>query len=92
MTDLHALISEPRRLTPTERLHEITLAALQRRTVASASFQVKQVKAAGGAPVIEWDVQVPVCDEYPTAEKAFQASVQFAARLRAEYPPQNGAA
>lgn len=82
----------PRRLTPTERLHEITLAALTHTTPASArpSFKVAQVKATGGQMVTEWDVYVPVCDEFPTAAEAFKAACLFADDLRDKYPGGNG--
>jgi hypothetical protein len=76
-----------RRLTPTERLHDLARAAIERQSQRHASFSVSQVKAVGGATVIEWDVQVPVCDEYPTAEQAFAAVTNFADRMLVNYPP-----
>lgn len=68
------------RLTPTQRLHEVTMQALTRPAPASArpKFAVRQVKGVGGATVIEWDVEVPVCDEYPTAGDAHHAALNFA--------------
>lgn len=76
-----------RRLTPTERLHDLARAAIERQSQRHASFSVSQVKAVGGATVIEWDVQVPVCDEYPTAADAFEAVTVFADLLLVKYPP-----
>ena len=76
-----------RRLTPTERLHDLARAAIERQRQEHPAFSVSQVKAVGGATVIEWDVRVPVCDEYPTAEDAFAAVTGFADRLTEKYPP-----
>jgi hypothetical protein len=76
-----------RRLTPTERLHDLARAAIERQSQRHPSFSVSQVKAVGGATVIEWDVQVPVGDEHPTAEDAFLAATDYADRLIAKYPP-----
>lgn len=78
-----------RRLTPTERLHDLARAAIERQSQRHAAFSVSQVKAVGGATVIEWDVQVPVCDEYPTARQAFDAVTMFADSFVAKYPPPN---
>lgn len=76
-----------KRLTPTERLHDIAARMAERPAPVSAQpyFTVQQTKATGGATVFEWDVHVPVCDEYPTAEKAFKAAMYFAETLRKEY-------
>jgi hypothetical protein len=79
--------AEPRRLTPTERLHDLARAAIERQAQQHPSFTVSQVKAVGGATVMEWDVRVPVCDEYPTAEQAFAALTAYADRLLGKYPP-----
>ncbi len=74
---------EPRRLTPTERSHQALLAAITRPVRADApSFKVAQVKGVGGAVVIEWDVSIPVCEEYPTAAEAFAASLDFGRQYR----------
>lgn len=68
----------------------------ERSTPVSArpSFKVAQVKATGGNVVHEWEVSVPVCDEYPTAQSAFDAQLDFARSMAAAYPPPstNGAA
>lgn len=63
--------------------------ATQRREPATAkpSFRVSQVKGVGGTTVIEWDVQVPVCDEYPNAEAAYLAAIDYAADLAAKFAP-----
>lgn len=79
---------EPRRLTPTERSHEALLAAITRPVRADApSFKIAQVKGVGGSAVYEWDVSVPVCEEYPTASKAIAAAMSYAVMLREVYPP-----
>lgn len=85
-------MNEERRQTPTERNHELLKLALERPAPVSGqpSFKVSQEKAVGGATVFTWDVHVPVCDEYPTADEAFGASVAFAEQLRRLYPPPNG--
>ena len=81
--------TEPRRLTPTERLHDLARAAIERQRMERPYFKVEQVKAVGGATVIEWAVHVPVCDEYANAEAAFAATLDYAGRLSAKYPPPN---
>jgi hypothetical protein len=80
--------SEPRRLTPTERLHEVTLAALapSPRAARAPSFKLKDVTAPGKTTVTEVEIDVPVCDEYPTAELAFAAALDFTARARERFP------
>lgn len=56
-------------------------------STARPSFKIAQVKAVGGSLVTEWDVYVPVCDEYPSADEAFNAARVFAAELAKAYPP-----
>lgn len=84
---------EQRRQTPTERNHELLKLALERPAPASGnpSFQVNQEKAVGGATVWTWQVHVPVCDEYPTSQDAFDAATGYAAQLSKLFPPPNGA-
>lgn len=70
-----------------ERYHELALQAANRRPVdARPAFSVNRVKGVGGQLLIEWDVSVPVCDEYPTALLAFAASVNFAEQYEAVFP------
>jgi len=78
----------PRRQTPTERQHELLRAALERSAPAAAkpSFHGAQVKAVGGATVFEWDVHMPVCDEYPSSELAFAAFLTYTRQMRDEFP------
>ena len=59
------------------------MAAIERPQPASArpSFSFEQVKATGGQLVYEWAVHVPVCDEYDTAESAFEATIAFSKRM-----------
>lgn len=77
-----------RRQTPTERNHELLKLALERPAPASTTpdFQVEQVKAVGGATVYEWAVHIPVCDEYPSSEQAFDAACSFASRFASRFP------
>lgn len=86
-------MSEPeRRQTPTERNHELLKLALERPAPVSGvpSFDVNQEKAVGGATVWTWSVHVPVGDEHPTADEAFDAATGYAARLSKLFPPPNG--
>lgn len=70
-----------------ERYHELALQAANRRPVdARPAFSVNRVKGVGGQLLIEWDVSVPVCDEYPTAEAAFWAAQAFATRFEEAFP------
>lgn len=73
--------------SPSRRLHEVTLKALERTPPRDAkpSFAVRQVKGVGGATVIEWDVTVPVCDEYPDAGTAYRAACNFADGFKQRY-------
>lgn len=85
------MTAEPRRLTPTERNHELLRLALERTPAQGRpSFSVNRVKGVGGQLLIEWDVSVPVCDEYPTAETAFKASVEYAQKYEAAFPAPQG--
>ena len=81
-----------RRQTPTERSHELIKLALERPAPVSGqpSFKISQEKAVGGATVFTWDVHIPECDEYPTADDAFSATVGYAQRLSKLFPPPNG--
>ena len=83
-----------RRQTPTERNHELLKLALERPAPVSGvpAFDVNQEKAVGGATVWTWSVHVPVGDEHPTADDAFDAATGYAARLSKLFPPpSNGA-
>src|SRR5258708_7736108 len=82
----------PRRLRSLdviEQQHELLERLTERSKPASAqpAFKVAQVKATGGNVVHEWEVSIPVCDEYPTAQDAFDAQLAFAATMLATYPP-----
>ena len=76
-----------RRLTPSERSHELLKLAMERPQPSSSkpSFSVSQTKATGGAVVFEWEVHVPVCDEFPTASVAWEACVDYARAMRDEF-------
>lgn len=85
-------LSAERRQTPSERSHELLRMALERPAPVSGSpsFEVAQEKAVGGATVWTWKVHVPVGEEHPTAEDAFDAATGYAARLSKMFPPPNG--
>lgn len=80
---------EPRRMTPTERLHDIAARMAERPAPVSAApyFTVQQTKATGGATVYEWEAHVPVCSEFPTAKDAFAAAVGYAEAMRDKFGP-----
>lgn len=72
---------------PTKRLsHSEIIRLLAERATRQPSFGVSQVKAVGGATVFEWEVNVPVCEEYPTALSAFSAMLSFGQKMREAYP------
>ena len=82
----------PRRLRAADVIdaqHALLERLTERSTPVSArpSFKVAQVKATGGNVVHEWEVSVPVCDEYPTAQAAFDAARSFSASMLGTYPP-----
>ena len=76
------------------RMSEVALALAERPAPVSGvpSFKVSQTKAVGGATVYEWDVHVPVCDEFPDSQAAFDAVMLYSKAMRAEYGPTNGGA
>lgn len=85
--------TEPQRPRLTERYHELAMSAATRKPVdALPSFGINRVKGVGGQLLIEWDVSVPVCDEYPNSVAAFKAAVAFAESFEKEFPapPTNG--
>ncbi len=54
-------------------------------------FALKRSTASGSLGVVAIDVEVPVCEEYPTAELAFEATLDFMDRAAEHYPITNGA-
>jgi hypothetical protein len=50
------------------------------------SFALKRSTASGSLGVVAIDVNVPVCEEYDTAEKAMKAAVEFMDALQKHYP------
>ena len=87
-------MNEERRMTPTERLHDIAHTLAERpRADDKPSFELEQkaptaeqVKT-GITAVFHWKVNVPVCDEFPTADQAFNAAMVYADELRKRYQP-----
>ena len=80
--------TEERRQTPTERNHELLKLALERPAPVSGNpaFEVSQEKAVGGTTVFTFKVHVPVCEEFPTADDAFNAATGYASQLRRVFP------
>jgi len=85
-----------RRKTPTERLHEALMQSLERPTKApEPSFSVAREKGHASGPaasptVWTFTAHVPRCDEYPTAELAFEAALAYAGRFEAAFPTPTG--
>jgi hypothetical protein len=81
-----------RRLTPTERLHQALMSSLERPVkTAEPAFTVAREKGQASGPAASPTVwtftgHVPRCDEYPTAELAFEASIDYARRFEAAFP------
>lgn len=81
-----------RRKTPTERLHEALMTSLERPTrTLEPSFTVAREKGHASGPaasptVWTFSANVPRCDEYPTAELAFAASLEYARRFEDAFP------
>lgn len=48
------------------------------------SFGVTEERGPGGLVVPLFRCEIPVCDEYPTSEKAFAAILDFRQRFRAD--------
>ncbi len=49
-------------------------------------FALKRSTASGSLGVIAIDVTVPVCEEFPTADKALEATIKYMDTLQARYP------
>ena len=76
---MSAADESPRRLTPTERLHEVTMAAMGRRP-AEPESSVEITRNAKGA--IQFSVTVRDADP----EHAYTVAVELAERIEAQYP------
>ena len=72
-------------LTPTQRLHEVTMAALNRQG-RLPSFGVTEERAPGGVVLPLFRCEVPVCEEFPTAAQAFAAMTGYLAAFRVAHP------
>jgi hypothetical protein len=53
-------------------------------------FALKRSTASGSLGVIAIDVEVPVCEEYPTAAAAMDAAILYMDTLCQRYPMPNG--
>jgi hypothetical protein len=95
----------PRRLTPTEpeapaRMNAATVLRYQHEErMAQAlkparedrpTFSAKRATTSGALGVWELTVNVPVCDEFPTADEAFAAQVHYMTSLAARFPMPDG--
>lgn len=68
--------------------HEERLAQIESRArTGEPSFKVSQTKSVGGAVVFEWDVNVPVCEEFPTSDEAHAATIRYAQSFLETFPP-----
>lgn len=54
------------------------------------SFTLKRSTASGSLGVVGIDVFVPVCEEHPTTEAAYKATVAYMDKLAAHYPMPDG--
>ena len=82
---MEASTEQPRRRGFT--MSEVAMASVNRQPAqAKPHFGVNRVKGVGGQLLIEWDVDIPVCDEFPTADDAFQATIEYGKRFEYEFP------
>jgi hypothetical protein len=65
-----------------ERLAAINKPAREER----ASFSLKRSTSSGSLGAVGVDVYVPVCDEFPTANDAFEAALYFMDAANKHYP------
>lgn len=66
--------------------HEERLAAAASRSKDGPSFAAKRATTSGALGAWELTVAVPVCNEYPTADEAFAAQVDYMRRLAEAFP------
>lgn len=67
-------------------MHEERMALAAKRTGDVPTFAAKRVTTSGALGAWELSVSVPVCDDYPTAEEAFAAQIDYMRRLATEFP------
>lgn len=70
--------------------HEERMAQATKQRGDLPSFALKRSTASGSLGVIGIDVNVPVCEQYPTAEEALAAARKFMDDLCAAYPMPDG--
>ena len=80
MSASSATDQEPRRLTPTERLHEVTMAAMQR-PHAEPTTSVKLNRSVTNG---QWGIEIDVTKR--DHEEAFAVAVELARRAESEFP------
>lgn len=66
--------------------HEERMANASKRTGDGPAFAAKRSTASCSLGAWEITVSVPVCDEYPTAEQAFAAQLDYMRRLADAFP------
>lgn len=76
--------------TVLQMLHEERMAFAAKRSGDVPTFAAKRATTSGALGVWELNVAVPVCDEFDTAEKAFEAQVDYMERLSARFPLPDG--
>jgi hypothetical protein len=70
--------------------HEERMAQATKQRGDLPSFALKRSTASGSLGVVGIDVNVPVCEEYPTAQEARDAARKFMDELCAAYPLPDG--
>lgn len=71
-------------------MHEERMAQLSKRADNPVTFSAKRATTSGAIGEWELTVSVAVCDEYPTAELAFEAQVGFMRALAEAFPNSPG--
>ena len=70
--------------------HEEKMAQATKQRGDLPSFALKRSTASGSLGVIGIDVNVPVCEQFPTAEDALAATIEFMETLSARFPMPDG--
>ena len=70
--------------------HEERMAQATKQRGDLPSFALKRSTASGSLGVVGIDVNVPVCEQFPTAEDALAATIEFMETLSARFPMPDG--
>lgn len=77
--------------TVLQMLHEERMAAATKPTRGDLpSFDSKRSTAKDTLGVMSLDAHIPVCEEFPTADAAFEALISYNERWNARFPLPNG--